>query len=337
MRSGFNPNKDQLVPPSKYLHQVVVPVHIPHQTDYFKDSLSILQFCLDSLTATVQPFTLITVVNNGSCEAVVQELNRRHHEGTIHEIIHTTAIGKVNALLKGLVGQQTPLVTLTDADVLFQPGWQEETIDLFEKVARIGAVGLIPQMNLFRIDGFSLVWEHLFSSRLRFAKIPDVAAAERFYHSIGWDRNYNPNHVLYNLQYTENGKSMWVGSGHVVTTFRRDVFREIQQSVPHQLGGDSEWYLEEKPYQFHYHKVTTASNYAFHMGNVSESWMEVPSTMPKTSTRTHIALSPSAPKINRVAYYWRYRFWRRIMMNTPLLFRWCILRKGLPKSVIDSW
>ena len=315
MRSGFNPNKDQLVPPSKYLHQVVVPVHIPHQTDYFKESLSILQFCLDSLTATVQPFTLITVVNNGSCEAVVQELNRRHHEGTIHEIIHTTAIGKVNALLKGLVGHQTPLVTLTDADVLFQPGWQEETIDLFEKVERIGAVGLIPQMNLFRVDGFSLVWEHLFSSRLRFTKISDVKAAERFYDSIGWKRNYNPNHLIYNLQYTENGKSMWVGSGHVVTTFRRDVFCELKQSVSYKLGGDSERYMDLMPYYFHYHRVTTSSNYAYHMGNVCEPWMEVPTTVPITNNRTQIQLSSPVPKISRFAYFWRYRFLRKLVMN----------------------
>lgn len=336
MRSGYNPNRDQLVPPSAYLHQVVVPVHIPYQTDYFKDSLTILQYCLDSITATVQPFTLITVVNNGSCEAVVQELNRRYREGTIHEIIHTTAIGKVNALIKGLVGHQTPLVTFTDADVLFQPGWQEETIDLFEKVERIGAVGLIPQMNLFRVDGFSLVWEHLFSSRLRFAKISDVAAAERFYDSIGWGRNYNPNNLLYNLQYTENGKSMWVGSGHVVTTFRRDVFRELKQSVSYKLGGDSERYMDLMPYYFHYHRVTTSSNFAFHMGNVYEPWMEVPTTVPKTKSRTQIQLAPPNPKISRFAYFWRYRLLRKLVMK-PLFFRRFMLRKGLPKSVVDTW
>ena len=38
MRVGFNPNKDKVLSKSDYNHQVIVPVYIPHQNDYFKDS-----------------------------------------------------------------------------------------------------------------------------------------------------------------------------------------------------------------------------------------------------------------------------------------------------------
>lgn len=47
MRVGFNPNKDKKVPESSYFHQVVIPVYIPNLDGYFKDSLSILKYCLN--------------------------------------------------------------------------------------------------------------------------------------------------------------------------------------------------------------------------------------------------------------------------------------------------
>jgi hypothetical protein len=45
-------------------------VYIPHQEGYFKDSLKILQLCINSLVATVHAKTCISIVNNGSCDDV---------------------------------------------------------------------------------------------------------------------------------------------------------------------------------------------------------------------------------------------------------------------------
>ena len=42
MRIGFNPHKDLIQEQSAYLHQIVIPVYIPHQEGYFKDSFKIL-------------------------------------------------------------------------------------------------------------------------------------------------------------------------------------------------------------------------------------------------------------------------------------------------------
>ena len=46
MRIGFNPHKDMPNEVSSYTHQVVIPVYIPNQEGYFKDSSRILQLCL---------------------------------------------------------------------------------------------------------------------------------------------------------------------------------------------------------------------------------------------------------------------------------------------------
>ncbi len=94
MRVGFNPNKDKVLQKSDFFHQVIVPVYIPHQNDYFKDSFQILQFCLESLFKTCHYKTYITVVNNGSCNEVFAYLNQLQQEGKLQEVIHTNANGK---------------------------------------------------------------------------------------------------------------------------------------------------------------------------------------------------------------------------------------------------
>ena len=52
MRLGFNPHKDKKQIKSDYFHQVVIPVYIPNEEGYFKDSFVILQYCLQSLFKT---------------------------------------------------------------------------------------------------------------------------------------------------------------------------------------------------------------------------------------------------------------------------------------------
>ncbi len=66
MRIGLNPNKDTVIKPSNYIHQVIIPVFIPNEEGYFKDSLKIFKLCIESLLSTIHNKTFITIVNNGS-------------------------------------------------------------------------------------------------------------------------------------------------------------------------------------------------------------------------------------------------------------------------------
>ena len=61
MRLGFNPHKDKIQEVSDYGHQVVIPVYIPNQEGYFKDSFTILKLCLNSLFKTSHIQTYFTV------------------------------------------------------------------------------------------------------------------------------------------------------------------------------------------------------------------------------------------------------------------------------------
>ncbi len=75
MRIGYNPHKDKPQSASSYFHQIIIPVYIPNQEGYFKDGFEILKLCLHSLFKTIHDKHCVTIVNNGSCELIVDYLN----------------------------------------------------------------------------------------------------------------------------------------------------------------------------------------------------------------------------------------------------------------------
>jgi len=276
MRIGFNPHKDKPQGESGYTHQIIIPVYIPNQEGYFKDSFKILQLCLESLFCTIHDKTFVTIVNNGSGEFVKDYLDELLRENKIQELIHTQNIGKLNAILKGLAGNNIELVTIADADVLFLPHWQTETIKIFAVVPKVGVVGIVPQFKTYEANCGNLIFDNFFNKNLKFIPVKNPKALVRFYDSIGWDRNYNQDYLKYNLglEINEDLKIL-VGSGHFVATYKKDIFQEISTYLGYKLGGNSEGYLDIAPLKKGYWRVTTYDNFAYHMGNTIEDWMKI--------------------------------------------------------------
>ena len=161
MRIGLNPHKDKLLIASEYSHQIIIPVYIPNQEGYFKDSFKILQICLESLFSTIHNKTFITIVNNGSGSAIKDYLNILYQDEKIHEVIHTENIGKLNAILKGLAGNAIELVTISDSDVMFLPNWQSETSKIFKEVPKAGVVGIVPQFKMYEANCGNVIFDNL--------------------------------------------------------------------------------------------------------------------------------------------------------------------------------
>lgn len=276
MRVGFNPNKDKVLPKSEFTHQVIVPVYIPHQEDYFKDSFQILQFCLESLITTSHSKTYISVVNNGSCEEVIVYLNQLQQNGKIQEVIHTTAIGKLNAILKGLTGHQFPLITITDADVMFLNDWQKATYEVFEAFPKTGLVCTTPSSKSFNDKTFNILTERFFSKSLAFSKVKNPVAFEAFATSIGNPNFYKSVHFEKYLTLTNDKVSAVVGAGHFVATYRGDIFSDLGvTATPFSLGGTSEAKILDLPViRKGYWRLSTDDNYTYHLGNVQEAWMQ---------------------------------------------------------------
>lgn len=338
MRVGFNPNKDKQIASAGFYHQVIVPVYIPHFEGYFEKSFEVLKLSLQSLFQTIHDKTYITIVNNGSCEEVLLFLNQLLQEGKIHEVIHTTNIGKVNAILKGIVGHDFELVTITDADVLFLPNWQSETLKVFRTIPQAGVVGIVPQFCGFKGKSENTLLANLFSKKLKFLPVHNEEALIHFYDSIGWKRDYNPDYLQYTLglDYSKDFKVI-IGSGHFVSTYKRAVFDEVKTYIPFKLGGISESYLDALPLTFDYWRLTTYDNFAYHIGNVPEAWMI--DSLNINKNKNNIEENYNFQKNKKVNSSWvllRNKIFRKVMMNKivlPFLYK----KWGLPKNSIKNF
>ena len=191
MRIGDNPNKFSGKQVKHYAHQVIIPVYILDGEAYFKDSFHIFQLCVQSLLATTHSNTYITIVNNGSGNRVVNYLNDLAAQNKIQEVIHNTNIGKINAVLKGIVGVRADVVTISDQDILFKEDWQSATFDVFNSFENVGVVGLIPMFTSYKSYSAPIIFDFLFSKRLSFTPVKSPDDMVKFYDSIWINRSYD--------------------------------------------------------------------------------------------------------------------------------------------------
>lgn len=335
MRVGLNPQKDKIKKRSIYNHQVVVPVYIPNHNDYFKDSFKIFKICIESLIKTVHSNTFITIVNNGSDKSITDYLDELFECSKIQEVIHTQNIGKLNAILKGLVGNNIELVTIADSDVLFLPNWQSETTKLFKIFPKAGVVGIVPQFKMYESYCGNVIFENLLNKHLKFIPIKNPNALIKFYDSIGWKRDYNPNYLKYTLGLEINNEKCFIGSGHFVATYKKDIFKEIVTNFDYVLGGDSERYLDIAPLKKGYWRLTTYDNFAYHMGNTFEDWMEEVD-FKKNIESSHKINFKSRSSTNKLVYYFKNHIFIRFMSIkwlNKIFLKW----KKLPKNLITNY
>ncbi|MFK7058797.1 glycosyltransferase [Flavobacterium oreochromis] len=335
MREGNNPHKDLEIKKNDYLFQIVIPVYIPHFEGYFKESFKIFKLSVESVLKTISYKTFITIINNGSCKEVKEYLDELICQGKIHEIVHTENIGKLNSIIKGLSGHNIPLVTIADADVLFLEGWQEEVFSIFQNIQSSGVVGLTSQFGMFKYLCENFLFSNLFNSNLRFEKIVDSESLIRFYDSIGWKRNYNPLYLEYTLKYNKNNKKVIVGSGHFVATYRRELLTDLKTYLPFKLGGISEYYIDKLTLGYSLNRFTTDKNYAYHMGNVFEDWMQTELDAIKI-----VEIKKNDLPSIRVRFS-KYRIYKNIFLNKIFNLKWFyrffIKWKKIPQEYISTF
>lgn len=328
MRKGNNPSNHKVVDDNIALHRVIIPLYIPHEKEYFKEAFRIFEMCLFSLKKTSATKIKTSVISNGSCDAVNEKLYRLFEANEIDElIIEREGIGKINSVLKALKTAEERLITITDADVLFDNGWEKAIIDVFEAFPNAGAVCPVPVYRKhFQLT--SNIWlKYLFSKKLKFTPVLDPESMTKFANSIGWpwlDEKYKD--VMATLK-GANGTSAMVGCSHFVATYKREVFGQIpQQNTQFKIRGNSEYLYTDLPVikQSGY-RLSTIRNYAYHMGNVLEDWMEHAyknlKTIPKSEINTEFkTLRP--PLINTVF--------------TESLFKWLLNKRSFKKMLLKN-
>lgn len=302
MRIGSNPNKNITQDQSDFFHQIIIPVYIPNEEEYFKDSFIIFQYHLDSIFKTVHSNTYISVINNGSCNKVKAYIDKLIDQKLIHEVIHTDNIGKINAVLKGLSGHSFPIVTISDSDVMFLTNWQEETYKVFENFPKAGVVGLTPMINMSYYLTSNIFFRNLFSSKIKFSKIINERALLNFYSSIGRAEEIIQNKNLRNFIVERNNVKACIGSGHYVATYRGDVFHTIRKFSNYKLGGDIEFQIDKLAFRKGLWRLNTHDNYAYHLGNTYEKWMNDDlQNLKKSNYNSNFKLQKTK-KISRLRY-----------------------------------
>ena len=121
MRLGGNPQKGEAFIKLKTNHRIVMVVFIPELEGYYEDMFEVVKISINSLIKTIPTKSAITIVDNGSCEVVVNYLGALFKDGLIDALqLLKTNIGKIDALMGGARASREPIITLTDCDILFK-------------------------------------------------------------------------------------------------------------------------------------------------------------------------------------------------------------------------
>ena len=290
---------------------------------------------METLIASSHGKTFITIVNNGSCDDVSVYLDQLHSQGQIHELIHTSNVGKVNAIYKGLTGHSFPLVTISDADVLFLNGWQKATYAIFNAIPQAGAVCTTPISRNIKYLTSNIFFDCFFSKSLRFSDVKDPVAMQQFACSIGKDKFLRKSHLEKYLTVKKNGVRAVVGAGHYVCTYRGAIFSNTCFSFSETSMGKAVGKNIDQPVvKKNYWRLSTESNFTYHMGNTLENWM-LEMSVKKTDENLP---QPKLKKRNAtIVGYWIKTSLFSQIIHLPYVLRKFLWYKGLPRKVANHY
>lgn len=275
MRIGNNPMKSTTMNKREGYHRVIIPVHIPHQNDYYAESYEILKLCLSSLLQTVHNQTLITIINNNSCKEVTEYLINLLKESKIDQLIlFTENQGKIDPIVSVMRGCLEDLITVSDCDVLFKMGWQNETEKVFEQLPKTGMVSPLPQPQ-FRYLYTTWAWySGLKENKIARIENQDKESLQIFKKSIGRNDDLSEieNYPFYIVK--NNLPVACIGSGHFCATYSKKVLPYIpNKSSGNKFINAEEPFLDEPVELAGLMRLSTMKGMVFHMGNKVESWM----------------------------------------------------------------
>ncbi len=342
MREGRNIVRDEKLQLQPCSHRIIMPLYIPNEDGYYKDAFKIFEMCLFSVQKTAISPLKISVVSNGCTASVNQRLLELSKEGHIDElIIESEAIGKLNSILKALRTVNERLITITDADVLFLNDWEKEIIKVFEAFPKAGMVSPAPMFRT-QLRLTSNIWlKYFFSKRLAFRPVKSPEALTRFVQSIGWTLLHEKYKDVIATLKAKNGLLAVVGSSHFVGTYKREGFvKAPKTNSTYKLGGDSEFlYLDEPIFKAGGYRLATYDNFAYHLGNKHEEWMNDEFNKLKTEKKVFKDFENfKTLKPNIIGYYIAEKIFKKLFIIKSLkkaIFRYKGLNKEQANNFVD--
>lgn len=278
MRVGSNPSKTNYKIEIESTHRVILSVYIPNlEEEYFKDSQTIFKYCIESLVNTIHSKTRVSIVINGCCQEIsdmIYEYQKRYP--LIDQIFYTKEnLGKINAIYSIVKSNLEPLLTISDADVMFLSDWQNQVETVFVDFPEAGMVSPVPSSKGFLFSTASTLYYGLFKGQIKFQNVKDPEGLINFQTSVG-SNLYQKIHLEKYLVVSNGQKEAVIGCGHFVATFRKEVFESAPTKVCQfrvQMGSEVS-YLDDPNDVSGHLRLATLGNYAYHLGNSPQLWMK---------------------------------------------------------------
>jgi len=334
MRIGTNPAKGTKVEINDSYHRIIIPVYIPNLEDFFKESLGVLKLCLQSLYTTLHTKSKITVVSNGSCNEVNEFLFKEQTKKNIDELfIITSGIGKINSIRGALNNIKEPLVTLTDADVLFKSGWQEEVEQIFIDYNKVGMICPFSYTKGYRELTANIFFDNLFNKKIRINPVKDKKDILHFAKSIGNPNFYKGIHLKKAITYQEKGKSkVFIGAGHFVSSFRSSVFDYYTfKSFLNKMSDGERKFIDTPAVNFNLWRVSTYRNYVYHMGNTLNDMYENVIKTNSNSNFKQFNFNIKLRKTSKFLFFLKNKLFARVIYSNKI-FPFFLRKIGLTKS-----
>lgn len=334
MRKGTNPAKAAKVEIDDAYHRIILPVYIPSLEGFFEQSFEVLKTCLQSLYTTVHANTKISVASNGCCKKVNDFLGNELEEGRIDELYQIKAgIGKINSLYKIINSTKEPLVTISDADVLFSSGWQTATEMLFMEYPKVGMVCPFSYSKGFRELTANVYFDSLFKNNIKIAPIKNPEALDRFAASIDNPNFYKPIHRDYGITYQEEGKpKALIGAGHFAATFKRDVFPHFTFKANLQrLASGEGLYIDSPPIQSGLWRFSTYQNFVYHMGNTLTPFYHEVVAKNRNENPLDFKIIKAVKREAKWLYKLKNKYFARYFFSNKI-FSWYLSKIGFTKQ-----
>ena len=278
MRIGQNPQKGNDNKLIKKYHRIVMVFYVPDIIDaesdsYFCNLSTVLDISLQSLINTVNfKTTNITLINNASSKSV-DIIIQKFLDYIDKYVVYNENKGKVNAVINEARGVYEEFITITDADILFYPGWEKASIELFRDFRNVGAVSPYPfPYSPFYVNKSSFGFNTIFG-KIEYGKYINESDIDFYIKGTGLPniikrdatkQDWKTKHfVLRN-----NDKIAVVGSYHVTGTYRSFIFKN-EKEFPEVVFKNQyeERFIDCLADRKGLIKLSTLKTYVYHIGN----------------------------------------------------------------------
>lgn len=274
MRSGQNPSKSGVPAYTPQRLGIALLVYIPFNKGYFKNSLDILRFQIESLYKNTPSHFDLLIFDNGSCPEVIRALSDLHDDGYIEWLVMSkNNLGKVGAWNWIFGSLPNELICYADSDVLFREGWLEDSLAIFDAFPNIGMVSAQPTFHDV-LDGNGTAHLALKEDQnYEFSKYrPDHEIVEEYCLGIGADDELSSRFFDMDLPCITNLSSnanAVIGATHMQFIIPKSVARDvIPLPVSKGLHRAETTTLDWKIDELGYLHLSTKKNLVMHMGNV---------------------------------------------------------------------